>query len=80
MKIRKTLLHDKEIKVYVYENKKEETFVVAVPTQEWSFSFTYENSGEGFVNQLSSSLMNTGLEEQPAEELARRIYQWTCEM
>ncbi|WP_203362132.1 YueH family protein [Bacillus sp. REN10] len=80
MKIRKTLLHEKEIKVYIYENKKEETFVVAVPTQEWSISFTYEENGEHFVNKLFSSLMNTGLDQESAEGLAHRIYQWTCEM
>ncbi|MGM7636030.1 YueH family protein [Bacillus sp. Hm123] len=80
MKIRKTLLHDKEIKVYIYENKKEESFVVAVPAQQWSISFTYEESGESLVNEMSTSLIKTGLEEEPAVGLAHRIYQWTCEM
>jgi len=80
MKIRKTLLHEEEIKVYIYENKKEETFVVAVPAQQWSISFTYEEAGESFINQLTSTLANTGLTAEAAEELALRIYQWTREM
>ncbi|WP_100330715.1 YueH family protein [Bacillus xiapuensis] len=80
MKIRKTILNDEETKVYIYENKKEEIFVVAVPVQQWSCSFTYEDGGERFIEQLSSSLKRTGLEESAAETLARRINQWTREM
>ncbi|MEK4030392.1 MULTISPECIES: YueH family protein [Bacillaceae] len=80
MKIRKSYSNGEEIKVFIYENKKEETFVIAVPSIEWSNSFTYEESGEQLVERLTASLNRTSLDEQAALEIAQRIYQWTCEM
>ncbi|GLY10677.1 YueH family protein [Pseudobacillus badius] len=80
MKIRKSYANGEETKVFIYENKKEEAFVVAVPSIEWSNSFTYEETGEQLLKRLTISLNGTALEEQAAAELAQRIYQWTCEM
>ncbi|KIL73367.1 YueH family protein [Bacillus badius] len=80
MKIRKSYANGEETKVFIYENKKEETFVVAVPSIEWSNSFTYEETGEQLLKRLTVSLNGTALDEQAAAEMAQRIYQWTCEM
>ncbi|HEY9577409.1 MAG TPA: YueH family protein [Pseudobacillus sp.] len=80
MKIRKSYSNGEEIKVFIYENKKEETFVVAVPSIEWSNSFTYEETGEKLIERLAASLNRAALDEQAASEMAHRIYQWTCEM
>lgn len=80
MKIRKSYSNGEETKIFIYENKKEETFVIAVPSIEWSSSFTYEESGERLVERLTVSLNRTSLDEQAASEMARRIHQWTCEM
>lgn len=80
MKIRKSYSNGEEVKVFIYENKKEEAFVIAVPSIEWSNFFTYEETGEKLTERLTDSLNRNGLDEQTACELARRIYQWTCEM
>lgn len=79
MKIRKTVLHDREVNVYVYENKKEAYFVTAIPDIEWSKAFTYEDAGEAFLQNLANSLAHC-VEREEAEELAQRVYQWTREM
>ncbi|MFK2824811.1 YueH family protein [Bacillus sp. B190/17] len=80
MKIRKTYLNEEEVKVFIYENKKEETVVVAVPSAEWSISFTYEEAGEALIERLADSLAGTNLDAQSASEMSQRIYQWTHEM
>ncbi|KAB7707864.1 hypothetical protein F9802_03895 [Bacillus aerolatus] len=80
MKIRKTYLQDEEVKVFIYENKKEETFVIAVPFVEWSISFTYDEAGETLIERLISSLSHSRLNSETAAEMAQRIYQWTREM
>ncbi|WP_406687377.1 YueH family protein [Rossellomorea vietnamensis] len=77
MKIRKNFLEGLEQKVYIYENKKEEFFVVAVPDIHWSYTFTYEE------DDIQSKLMHS-LKERIASEtaltLSSRIVQWTTEM
>ncbi|KKB39150.1 YueH family protein [Bacillus thermotolerans] len=80
MKIRKTFIQSEEVKVFIYENKKEESFVVAVPFAEWSAFFTYEEAGEELLERLHLSLSRTKLDEETAKALAHRIYQWTREM
>ncbi|MBM7647337.1 transcription antitermination factor NusA-like protein [Bacillus ectoiniformans] len=80
MKIRKTVLQDQEIKVYIYENKKEESFMVAVPAQEWSAAFSYEEMDAELVNKLNGSFLNRGLDEESASQIAWRINQWVREM
>lgn len=80
MKIRKTIVAGKEVKVYIYENKKEESFVVSYPAEEWSFAFTYDDAGPVFVEKMADSLFRSGLEKESSDEMAQRIYQWTREM
>ncbi|PFA66339.1 hypothetical protein CN378_13635 [Bacillus sp. AFS015802] len=77
MKIRKNFLEGMEQKVYIYENKKEESFVVAVPDIQWSYSFTYEE--EDIHTKLLKSLLERNAQET-AETLSARIVQWTTEM
>jgi hypothetical protein len=79
MKIRKTILSDAELNIFIYENKKDEYFVVAVPTLEWSTKFTYDDFGEELLNQIIHSL-SSKLDEQEAITLGHRINQWTREM
>ncbi|MBO8177824.1 MAG: YueH family protein [Bacillus sp. (in: Bacteria)] len=79
MKIRKIFMDNKEEKVFIYENKKEEYFMVAFPSAEWSIQFTYDEFGESLINKLIKSLTNR-LNEEQAEALALRIDQWTKEM
>ncbi|MEI5905904.1 YueH family protein [Bacillus spongiae] len=81
MKVRKSLIQEIETKVFLYENKKEEYILVAVPSLEWSFSFTYEKFGERLIDEMTLSLQKvTKLTEEECEVLALKIDQWTKEM
>ncbi|WP_226677620.1 YueH family protein [Rossellomorea aquimaris] len=77
MKIRKNFLEGLEQKVFIYENKKEEFFVIAVPDIQWSYSFTYEE--EHMQTKLMQSLKER-IAPETAEILSSRILQWTTEM
>ncbi len=58
MKIRKTPVMDGQApaNVYIYENRKEEYIVIAIPALEWSFSFAYEEEAEAVAERLEASL------------------------
>ncbi|MGM0753533.1 MAG: YueH family protein [Bacillota bacterium] len=77
MKIRKNFLEGLEQKVYIYENKKEEFILIAVPDIQWSYSFTYEE--EDIQTKLFHSLQER-VSEETASTLSSRIVQWTREM
>ncbi|HWO74927.1 MAG TPA: YueH family protein [Bacillus sp. (in: firmicutes)] len=79
MKIRKTMLDEKEYKIFLYENKKEYFFLAAVPDLAWSGIVRYEDSIED-VKQSVLETMKADLSEENTELLAVRIYQWTREM
>ncbi|MDQ0214860.1 hypothetical protein J2S13_001257 [Oikeobacillus pervagus] len=79
MKIRKTVIEEQEVHVYIYENKKEEYILVALPEKEWSFSFSYEEAGEELNQKLKHSLTRV-VSDQEAYAMALRIAQWTREM
>lgn len=78
MKIRKTVVNQKDTKVFVYENRKEEYTVVAIPDLEWSCLISYSETREEIVERLKDSLSKAINEN--AEELVERIYIWTREM
>jgi len=80
MKIRKTTILEKQEDLYIYENKKDEFFVVAVPVLEWSTYFTYDDGKEELIRRLSESLQEKVGGETSAIELATKIYGWTREM
>ena len=77
MKIRKNFLEGLEQKVYIYENKKEELILIAVPDICWSYSFTYDE--ENIQTKLHESLMER-ISGETADTLSSRIVQWTREM
>jgi YueH-like protein len=77
MKIRKNFLEGLEQKVYIYENKKEELILIAVPCIQWSYSFTYEE--EDIQTKLFHSLQER-VSGETATTLSSRIVQWTREM
>ncbi|AIE59423.1 YueH family protein [Bacillus methanolicus] len=78
MKIRKTIVNQNDTRVFVYENRKEEYTVVAIPDLEWSCLISYSETREEIVERLKESL-SKALHEN-AEELVERIYVWTREM
>jgi hypothetical protein len=78
LKIRNSLAGGKERKVFIYENKKEEYFMVAIPAAGWSVDFTYE--AENLKEMLEKSLFSAVGDKEEAEEMASRIYNWTREM
>ncbi|MGE6258523.1 YueH family protein [Heyndrickxia sporothermodurans] len=79
MKIRKTMLNDAEINIFIYENKKDEYFVIAIPSIEWSTTYTYDDFGSELVDKLIDSL-TVKVNEEDAQVLAHRLNQWTREM
>ncbi|WP_433749100.1 YueH family protein [Falsibacillus pallidus] len=79
MKIRKTNIEDRETKVYIYENKKEESFMTAIPDLEWSVFFTYEEEKAELLKKMQKGLTSK-LDGAEAELLSLRIYNWTREM
>ncbi|PKR86847.1 YueH family protein [Heyndrickxia camelliae] len=80
MKIRKTTILDKQEDLYIYENKKDDYFVIAVPVLEWSTYFTYDENKEELLERISKSLQGKVGGEAAAIELAIKIYGWTREM
>lgn len=80
MKIRKTTILDKQEDLYIYENKKDDYFVIAVPVLEWSTYFTYDENKEELLERISKSLQGKVGGEAAATELAIKIYGWTREM
>ncbi|BDG42509.1 YueH family protein [Saccharococcus caldoxylosilyticus] len=85
MKIRKAIISDEQTpaKVYIYENKKEEYMVVAIPDLEWSFFLRYEEEPETLRERLASSL-NSSLKRVVAQEqlemLVNKLLYWVHEM
>ncbi|MED0686443.1 YueH family protein [Anoxybacillus ayderensis] len=80
MKIRKACIdpHSSQQNVYIYENKKEQYIVVAIPYLEWSIYVSYDD----FVHmesRLQQSLANV-LEEEHVSPLAMKLAQWMREM
>uniref|UniRef100_C5D7Y9 YueH-like protein n=1 Tax=Geobacillus sp. (strain WCH70) TaxID=471223 RepID=C5D7Y9_GEOSW len=81
MKIRKAVLFDERtsINVYIYENKKEEYIVVAIPDLEWSFLIRYEEETETLKERLVSSLTKA-VPKEHVEMLVNKLLYWVHEM
>ncbi|MBW7651016.1 YueH family protein [Anoxybacillus sp. ST4] len=80
MKIRKATIDERSSQqnVYIYENKKEQYIVVAIPYLEWSVQVTYADLAN-IESRLQQSLANV-LEEQYISPLAMKLAQWMREM
>ncbi|MBP3038413.1 hypothetical protein J9303_02695 [Bacillaceae bacterium Marseille-Q3522] len=78
MKIRKKSLDGKEYTVFIYENKKEECTVIAIPSIEWSIILTFDEGHEEVLDKVSKSLER--VVSANIAELAESIYQWSREM
>lgn len=78
MKIRMNNGETLQCKVYIHENKKEETFLVSIPDIFFSIQFDYNLYGESLVEHLYLHLFNI-LDEKEANQLALSIAQWTAE-
>ncbi|ANB60494.1 YueH family protein [Anoxybacteroides amylolyticum] len=81
MKIRKANVLDerKTTNVYIYENKKEEYIVIAVPDLEWSYTVCYEEETEALRTKLLTSLRKIITEEQATPFVDKLLY-WVREM
>jgi YueH-like protein len=81
MKIRKAVLFDERtpINVYIYENKKGEYIVVAIPDLEWSFLIRYEEETETLKERLVSSLTKA-VPKEHVEMLVNKLLYWVHEM
>lgn len=82
MKIRKANVKNDNItitNVYIYENKKEEYSLIAIPEIEWSTTISYEEKRDELYSRLITSLAKN-TEQETAGELARKVQQWVSEM
>jgi len=82
VKIRKANVKNGEeliTNVYIYENKKQEFSMIAIPEIEWSTTVTYEEGREELSARLQSSLSEK-VESDTAGELAGKIGHWVGEM
>jgi hypothetical protein len=82
MKIRKANVHngnDLITNVYIYENKKQEFSMIAIPEIEWSTTVQYEEEREGLKVRLVDSLLKR-VKEDTADELASKMIHWVGEM
>lgn len=82
MKIRKANVKNDNItitNVYIYENKKEEYSLIAIPEIEWSTTISYEENRDELYSRLITSLAKN-TEQETAKELASKVQQWVSEM
>ncbi|MGM7722571.1 YueH family protein [Metabacillus sp. Hm71] len=82
MKIRKANVHNGNAfieNVYIYENKKQEFTMIAIPEIEWSTTVQYEEEREELKARLIASLSKNAA-ENTAEELAAKLIHWVGEM
>lgn len=82
MKIRKANVRDEETlieNVYVYEDKKQQQTLIAVPQLEWSVMMSYEEDIQSFKQRIQSSLEQK-VSAETAEELTEKINYWVREM
>ncbi|AKU27518.1 YueH family protein [Geobacillus sp. FSL K6-0789] len=81
MKIRKTPIMDGQapVNVYIYENRKEEYIVLAIPALEWSFSFSYGEEAGAVTERLEASLQKR-LDHERAAALTAQLLAWAREM
>ncbi|PMC40634.1 hypothetical protein CJ195_02650 [Bacillus sp. UMB0899] len=82
MKIRKANVKNENhdiTNVYIYENKKEEYSLIAIPEIEWSTTISYEEKRDELYHRLITSLTKN-VEQETADELARKVQQWVSEM
>ncbi|MBI5975255.1 YueH family protein [Staphylococcus canis] len=78
MKIRESHSEQYSAKVFIYQNKKEDYFVVSIPDLLWSIQIDGELYGEALTEHLFIHLFNV-LEEDEAQVLALRITNWIQE-
>ena len=82
MKIRKANVHNGNnliTNVYIYENKKLEFSMIAIPEIEWSTTVQYEEERDVLKARLLNSLSKR-VEHETAEELADKMIHWVGEM
>lgn len=65
--------------VYIYENKKQEFSMIAIPEIEWSTTVSYEEERNAVKERITSSLLKR-VESETADELANKIGHWVGEM
>jgi len=79
MKIRKATINENTENIFIYENKKEEYTVVAIPSIEWSTVIPYEEETISLKTRMLHSLVKR-LEETQATNIGMKITQWVREM
>lgn len=79
LKIRESHSENYSAKVFIYQNKKEDYFIVSIPDLYWSIAIDNTLYGESLTEHLYMHLFNV-VEENEAELLALRITHWLQEV
>jgi YueH-like protein len=82
LKIRKANVnhgHELITNVYIYENKKQEFSMIAIPELEWSTTVQYEEDREILKTRLGASLSQR-VATETADELVNKMIHWVGEM
>lgn len=82
MKIRKANVHNGNnliTNVYIYENKKQEISMIAIPEIEWSTTVPYEEEREILKVRLLDSLSKR-VTLDTADALTNKMIHWVGEM
>ncbi|MFC3886217.1 YueH family protein [Bacillus songklensis] len=82
MKIRKANVRHEHVlieNVYVYEDKKQQQTLIAVPQLEWSTMMSYEEEIQAFKSRVQESLEKI-VSPETAEELTNKMNYWVREM
>ncbi|MFC4323485.1 YueH family protein [Litchfieldia salsa] len=79
MKIRKAMINETTESVFIYENKKEEYTLVAIPSIQWSTIIQYEEETAVIRDRVHRSLVKV-LDEDTASLTTNKITHWVREM
>ncbi len=79
LKIRKATIFNETKNIYLYENKKEEYTLVAVPSIEWSTIIPYEEELKPLKERTLTSISQR-VDDITASDLTNKILHWVREM
>lgn len=79
LKIRESHSDHYSAKVFIYQNKKEDYYVVSIPDLNWSILIDEALYGESLTEHLFVHLFNV-IDEDEANTLALRITHWLQEV
>jgi hypothetical protein len=78
VKIRKAYIQNQKLDIYIYEDKREEYFMVAIPAIKWSYFIPYDYELQ-MKKEIRDLIQKTESADM-ADELVAKIFFWIHEM